>query len=191
MPIRVILALFARYPLLGGVFGLVLASVFGYVGLAASRDLRAMPQEPRRLSLAQAVAAMQSSGQDQWVAIDDVVWDCDNIVQEGDRTAVIFADEARSVLGLATFTTRDLDCYGLELKDATGILRPLGDGEYAHLTSRGFDLSGYGSAAAKIALCTFCGRSNSSAFVVMAAIVVFLGLTMYPMSLWLQKQGYG
>ena len=58
-------------------------------------------------------------------------------------------------------------------------------------TSTGFDLSGYGNVSTRVALCTFYGRSNLRAGIIMAAIIVFLGLIRYPLSLQLQRHGYG
>ena len=116
---------FARYPRVGGIFGLVIALAFGYLGFTTWQELQTMPQEPLALSLADATAAVRSSGQDQWVALDAVVWDCINIVQEGDRTSAIFTDQGRSVLGLATFSgSGELTCDDLSSASASEIAPP-------------------------------------------------------------------
>jgi hypothetical protein len=113
------------------------------------------------------------------------------MVREGDRTSVVFTDQARSVLGLAVFSgSRDLTCDDLSGVAATGVLRILGDGEYQRLAVRGFNLSDYRGASARVGLCTFCNRGNSQGLVIISAIMVVLGLAMYPISLRLYRQRF-
>lgn len=178
-----------RFPLLGGVIGLVSAAMFGYLGVTSWQELQTMPEEPLRLSLAEAVAAVHS-GQEPWVKIERLTWDCDNFVKEGDQFAVIFTDEERSLLGLATISTSralNLTCSGLGSANVTGVLRLMGDGVYERLDDRGFDLSSYGGATAQVNLCTTCGPSNSRFGVILAAIMVPIGLLMYPLLLYLKR----
>lgn len=181
--------LFARHPRLGGLFGLVMAFFFGFLGVSSWQEMQTMPQEPQQLALAEAVATVQSTRENLWVSIDDGLWDCANMVREGDRTSVIFTDQARSVLGLAVFSgSRDLTCDDLSGVAATGVLRILGDGEYQRLAVRGFSLSDYRGASARVGLCTFCGRGNSQGLLIISAIMAVLGLAMYPISLRLHRQ---
>lgn len=181
--------LFARYPRLGGLFGLAMAALFGYLGISSWQAMQTMPQEPQQLSLSEAVAAIQSSGEDLWVSIDDGWWDCGNMVREGDRTTVIFTDQTQSVLGLAVFSgSRDMTCDDLSGAPATGVLRILGEREVERLDDRGFDLAGYEGASARVGLCTFCGRGNSLGLVILSAVLAVLGLAMYPMLLRLNRQ---
>jgi hypothetical protein len=187
-----LVSLLVRHPRLGGVFGLVMALFFGYLGISSWQAMQTMPQEPQQLTLAEAVSSVQSTSEDLWVSIDDGLWDCGNIVHEGDRTSVIFTDQAQSVLGLAVFSgSRDLTCDDLRSLAATGVLRILGDGEYQRLAARGFDLSGYGSANTRVGLCTFCGRGNSQGLVIMSAILLVSGLALYPICLYEHRRRLG
>ncbi len=171
-------------PRLAGAFGLMTALCFGYLGIASWQDMQSMPMQPRSLALSAAAAAVQADGESQWVALEQVSWDCDNILREGDRTSVIFSDPAQSVLGLATFSgPQDLACEDLDPGAAVGVLRLMGEGEYERLDDRGFDLTRHSSAKTRVALCTFCGPRNSQIGVALGIILVVAGLSLYPLSL--------
>lgn len=187
--IEPLLSLFIDHPRLGGLFGLVVAILFGYLGVSSWQAVQTMPQEPEQLALAEAVAAVQSGRENLWVSISDARWDCGNVVREGDRTTVMFTDETQSVLGLAVFSgSQDMTCDDLSNAAATGVLRILGDREVERLDDRGFDLAGYEGASARVGLCTFCARGNSLGLVIVSAVMVVLGLAMYPMFLHLHRQ---
>ncbi|MEZ4768313.1 MAG: hypothetical protein R2844_07795, partial [Caldilineales bacterium] len=154
-------------------------------GVSSWQAMQHMPQQPRSLSLAAAAEAIQTEGEDLWVAISPVVWDCSNIVQEGDRTSAVFSDASRSAFGVAVFSeARDLSCGDLDPVAATGVLRLMGEGEVARLDERGFDLARYSPAATPVALCTFCGRGNSRLGVILGAVMVVIGLSLYPLCLY-------
>lgn len=183
--------LFASHPRLGGLFGLVIALLFGFLGISSWQDMQSMPQEPLRLSLAEASALVRASGEDQWVTLEKVSWDCANIVQHDNRARALFSDESETVLGVATLSLPQgshLTCASLSPYEVTGILSPMSQGTYDRLDDTGFSLSGYDDASVRVALCTFCGRGNSRIGVVLAVILVPLGLAMYPMSLYLRRQ---
>jgi hypothetical protein len=106
-----------RYPLLGGIFGLLMAVMFGFLGFSSWQEMQTMPQEPLRLSLAEAIAAVEAAGEDRWVTINAVAWDCDNIVPtDSSRARALFSDEAGTVLGVASLSRPsgwDLACADL------------------------------------------------------------------------------
>ncbi len=68
------------------------------------------------------------------------------------------------------------------------MLRPLSQGEYDRLDDTGFNLARYGNASERIALCTYCGPGNSKVGVIISAVMVALGLALYPMCLRLRRE---
>jgi len=184
-----VMLFFARYPIAGGVFGLLAAAAFGFLGVSSWLDLQEMPETPEALTLPEAILRLDEAD-DIWVALEGAVWDCGNIVHtqvgSGDRTYAVFTDESRSVLGLATFSDR-LTCAELGDSAAVGMLGPMSDGVYQRLPERGFDLSDYAEADTRLSLFTFCGRGNSTLGVILGAIFVPMGLLMYPLCLYLKR----
>ena len=177
--------LFIASPWIAGVFGLAVALLFGYFGVSSWQAMQRMPEQPQSLSLTAAAQAVKAEGEDQWVSIGPLIWDCSNIVQEGDRTSAVFSDASRSAIGVAVFSgTRDLSCGDLDPVAATGVLRLMGEGEVARLDDRGFDLARFSPDATRVALCTFCGRGNSRLGVVLSAVMVVIGLSLYPLCLY-------
>lgn len=181
-----------RYPLLGGIFGLVMAVMFGFLGFSSWQEMKTMPQEPLRLSPAEAIAAVEATGEDQWVTIEAVVWDCDNIVpMDSSRARALFTDEAGTVLGVATVSRprgSDVICSDLGPYEINGVVRPLSQGEYDRLDDTGFDLTRYGNATQQVALCTLCGPGNAQILLILSAILVLGGLALYPMCLHLRRE---
>jgi hypothetical protein len=192
--IELLTKLLARFPKLGGLFGLLFALAFGYTGFASWEMMQRMPRTPERLSLSEA-ASRASSGEDLWVEIASVKWDCRNVVytrlldQRTTDTEVIFTDERAAVLGVALFReSRRLSCEDLPDTNVTGVLSRMGDTFYERMPKRGFDIAEYENAATRVRLCTFCGRPNSVGLVILAVIFVPLGLSMYPICLAMRKQ---
>ena len=181
--------LFARFPVLGGLFGLLAAGLFGFAGLVHWNELQDLPESPEVLSLSDAVHRVDS-GEEVWVELEWVRWDCDNIVYSGAgsdaETDVIFTDEYGSILGVAEFSSR-LTCEDLGGGTVDGMLRPMSGGFYKRIPKRGFDLTDYGNADVRLYLCTYCGRENSMLAVICGAIFVPLGLMMYPLCLSLRR----
>ncbi|MGD9406109.1 MAG: hypothetical protein PVH95_13265 [Anaerolineae bacterium] len=183
------LLLFARFPKVGGVFGLLVAAAFGFLGFSNWQDLQTMPEVPETLTLSEAVLRLEEA-EDIWVELESVEWDCDNIVSSGGgsdaRTNAIFTDEPHSVLGLATFSSR-VSCAELPDGAVEGVLRRMSEGVYERLPGRGFDLAEYADANTRLSLCTFCGRGNSMLGVILGAIFVPPGLSLYPLCLYLRE----
>jgi len=183
------LLLFARFPKVGGVFGLLVAAAFGFLGFSSWQDLQTMPEVPETLTLSEAVLKLEET-EDIWVELESVEWDCGNIISSGggsdDRTDVIFTDESHQVLGRASFSSR-VTCA--ELADGTveGVLRRMSGGVYERLPERGFDLTRYIDADVRLSLCTYCGRGNSMLGMILGVIFVPLGLSLYPLCLYLRK----
>jgi hypothetical protein len=184
-----LIQLFARFPKLGGVFGLLAAGAFGFAGILNWNELQTMPQRPEALSLSDAIHRVNTE-EDIWVEIEWVEWDCSNIVYSGagsDADAeVIFTNEAHSVLGVAKFSNRQT-CEDLAEGTAVGVLRRMSESFYERLPQRGFDLAGYVNVDSRVHLCTYCGRGNSMLGVICSATFVPLGLMMYPLCLSLRK----
>ena len=184
------LLLFARFPKAGGIFGLLSAAAFGFLGFSRWQELQTMPQYPERLSLSEAILWLDEV-EDIWVELQWVEWDCDNIVSSGggsdDRTDVIFTDESHSVLGRASFSYR-VTCEDLPDGAVDGMLRRMSEGVYERLPERGFDLADHADADTRLSLCTYCGRGNSALGVILGAIFVPLGLAIYPLCLYLRRE---
>jgi len=176
------LLLFARFPKVGGVFGLLAAAAFGFLGFSSWQDLQTMPEYPETLTLSEAILRLDEA-EDIWVELERVEWDCDNIVGGDD---VVFTDASRSVLGVAKYSD-PVSCSNLADGAVVGVLRPMFDGVYERLPDRGFDLTDYADADTRLSLCTYCGRGNSKLGVIIGAIFVPLGLSLYPLCLYLRK----
>jgi hypothetical protein len=191
--IHPILRLFARYPVLGGVFGLVIAVAFGFLGVSSWFDLQKMPDQPVAMTLEQAVSATGNTEEDIWVSLEKVNWDCRNVVYSdlGDnsmRTEVIFTNDDRSIFGVALFSdSKRMNCEDLSDVNVTGTLSRMGDGFYERMPARGFDLDNYRNVTTRLNLCNFCGRGNSSLGVLCGAVMVPLGLLMYPLCLAMKR----
>ena len=183
------LLLFARFPKVGGVFGLLVAAAFGFLGFSSWQDLQTMPEVPETLTLSEVILKLEEA-EDVWVELEWVEWDCDNIVSSGggsdDRTDVIFTDESHQILGRAIFSSQ-VTCADLPDGAVEGVLRRMSEGVYERLPERGFDLADYADAETRLSLCTYCGRDNSMLAVILGAIFVPLGLSLYPLCLYLRK----
>lgn len=185
-----LIQLFARFPKLGGVLGLLVAGAFGFLGIVNWNELQTMPERPESLSLSDAIHRVNAE-EDIWVEIEWVEWDCSNIVYSGTgsdaETEVIFTNESHSILGVAEFSRR-LTCEDIVGSKAVGVLRPMTEGFYERLPKRGFDLADYGkNVDTRLFLCTYCGRGNSLLGVICATVFVPLGLLMYPLCLISRK----
>jgi hypothetical protein len=184
------LLFFARFPKAGGVFGLLAAAAFGFLGVSSWLDLQEMPETPEALTLPEAILRLDEAD-DIWVELEGVEWDCGNTVPSqvtgDDRAEVVFTNESRTVLGVAIFSA-PVTCVDLDGRTAEGVLSRMGDGFYERLSERGFDLTDYAVADARVHLCTYCGRGNSMLAIILAAIFVPIGLLMYPLCRYLQKE---
>ncbi len=181
-----LIELFAAFPKLAGLFGLGIAILFGIGGVANLIEVQQLPEQPVQMALADVPAALESQ-KEIWAELSEVTWDCSNSIYDksADRTAVVFTDQAQSILGVATFSD-ELKCSNMQGKPAAGIVSRMDDSFYTRLPGRGFDLSNYSAATTRLDLCTFCSRGNSIGLIVLSAIFVPLGLGMYPLALKLK-----
>lgn len=187
-----LLQLFAQYPKLGGLFGLVAAVAFAYLGFVNWNEVQKMPEAPINVSVTQA-AALVNSGESAWVILQHIQWDCENIVhsyvsRRSYRTEILFTDETNSVLGVALFSrSKRLSCAELTDTELTGVLSRIEDRFYERMPARGFNLTRYNGTTMRVHLCTFCGRDNSTLGVICGLVMAPLGLSMYPLCLSLRK----
>jgi hypothetical protein len=188
--VAALIEVLARFPKLGGAFGLLAAVAFGFLGITSWHELQEMPETPEQLTLSAAIARV-TSGEEIWVEVEQVEWDCQNIVYSGSGsdtdTEIVFTDEPRSVLGVAQFERR-LTYEEIAENPTVGVLRSMSDGFYERLPNRGFDLTEYENVDARLYLCTYCGRGNSTLGVICGVVLVPLGLLMYPLCLIMRKQ---
>lgn len=183
------LRLFARFPMLGGLFGLIVTLGVGRIGLASWTELQTMPDTPPQVSLAQA-SHLVSSGGETWVDIERVRWDCQNTVYSriggSLSTEVLFTDETGSILGVAKFGGAE-QCTDLQPTRLKGILSPMSDRFYQRMPERGFHITPYSKATVRVHLCAYCGRNNSIGALICSMVLAPLGLLMYPLSLALRR----
>ena len=59
----------------------------------------------------------------------------------------------------------------------------MGEGQLNVLRERG-RLAPYPNAKDVLAMCAFCGRGNTFGLVILSAVLVVLGLSLYPLSVW-------
>jgi hypothetical protein len=187
---QVLLLLFMRFPLLGGLFGLVFSAAFSITGIMSWYDLQSLPPAPLPMTLQQATATLQHRDF-VWVDLTDVQWDCANIVsrQVGNsvRTEIFFTNTPQTILGVAEFSaTSAYTCTQIQGKQAVGFLQVATPTFLQRLPSRGFNLSPYTHIVKHVTLCTFCSRTNSLMLVVLSIVFVPLGLSMYPLCRRLQ-----
>ena len=147
-----------------------------------------MPEKPEPLSLQQA-ATRTNAGENLWVTLDKVKWDCQNMAVSQTlnsvRTDILFTDDSGSVLGDAQFSDKQI-CSELPASNVSGKLYQMYDSTYNLLPKKGFNLDAYKGATARMELCTFCGRSNSMLGVYFCMAMIVFGLSMYPM-FWLRN----
>ena len=63
----------------------------------------------------------------------------------------------------------------------------MSEGVYERLPERGFDLADYADADIRLSFCTYCGRGNSMLGVILGVVFVPLGLSLYPLCLYLRR----
>ena len=183
--------LFARFPILGGLFGFIFAAAFSVTGIASWLDLQASSSAPLQLPLQQALTNLAQRDY-LWVDLVDVRWDCRNIIssQVGSevRTEILFTDAKQTVFGIAQFSEGTaLNCTQIQGKRPVGFLRLMTPTFLQRLPQRGFNLVTYAQIPNRVTLCTFCSRSNSILLVILSLIFVPMGLCMYPLCKRLQQ----
>jgi hypothetical protein len=161
---------------------------FGWLGWDSWKDLQAFPEKPARLDLA--AAAVQSSQSDHWVTIDDARWLCNQTLHDAGRetTYILITDPSGSQLVVAIFN-QELPCEAVADRPVTGVLGPMRSRTLDRLTQAGLDVSGLPTDSKVMRLCTYCGKDNSQTGVILGAIFVLVGLSMYPLSLAVQRWG--
>jgi len=184
--------LFAKHPKLAGLFGLIVAIVFGILGLSAWNGAQKMPSTPTHITLNQ-IAATIKPNEEVWVEIDKVKWDCTNIVYTYSgidlKTEAVFTDDTNSILGVAHFSLdQKPSCGDLNEINVKGTLLPMTDIFYSQMAGRGFQLAKYKNSAIRINLSTFGGPGNSQLLIFISLVMVLLGLALYPLCLYLKNR---
>jgi hypothetical protein len=170
--------------LLALIGGGAIVVVFGYFGIDAWRDYRSFEDAPRQLTMHAAVDASESSR--QWVALRGGAWRCDALmtnVPGGLAFVPAIVDDGSIVV--ARFD-HSIDCESVTAAPMTGVLETMDANRARDLRSAGLDLPA-GARLRTLDVCDFCGRSNSRLGVIMCALFVLLGLSMYPLMLAYQR----
>jgi hypothetical protein len=183
-----LLALMVRFPRLAGLFGLVVAGMFGFLGVSSWLSLKEFGDQPRQISLR--TSGHEISEKREWVVVEDAKWDCSSMAPFGSgtdkRAEAIFTDESGKVLVVALLPDQ-VSCTELTASSPTGEIYRMSERHYEHLAGEG-RLDKYTSATTYLDMCTFCGPANSRIGVVLGLIFVPLGLALYPLSLYLRRQ---
>lgn len=170
--------LFARYPLLGGLFGLLVASIAAGLLPAMWRDYQRYPDQPRRLDIA---AAVELAGDDEWVTITGATVRCDDAVTEDDRVYTPLVGPGRIVIAY----DKDL-CRGGPPREVTGTIAPMSASLEQDINERG--LTTRVGSRPPLALATYGGKDNERMGLIVLPILIALGLAMYPALLLQQRR---
>ena len=171
---------FTRFPRAALLFGLIIAVIFGFLGITSALTSAKLPASPRSLTMAQVAALpVADAGRQEWVTITDAVFDCSSL-RPLDQTQVLLTDVSRTTLIVATYSGK-ISCSKTKEIGATGFLSRMNAARFQRfLELKQFDLFGYGSVENYFDLCGFCGRSNSEGLVALSAVLAVSALVLYP-----------
>jgi hypothetical protein len=170
--------------LLALIAGGAIVVVFGYFGIEAWRDYRSFEDAPRHLTMHAAVDA--SSNTRQWVSLRSGTWRCDALMTNvPGGVAFVPATVDDGSIVVARFD-HSIDCASVTAAPMTGVLETMDADRARDLRSAGLDLP-TGARLRTFDVCAFCGRSNSRLGVIMCALFMLVGLSMYPLMLAYQR----
>jgi len=178
-----IVALFARFPWIAGLFSLVAVVVFGWLGWGAWQDYRQLGDAPRRIDFAAALAT--ASVQPQWVEIAPSGWECTRALQTHGWTDILLTSTADAGFIVATYN-HEVDCAEVAHRPVSGVLDQMSAKKAARLRKAGLALPLTAPGATGPALCTYCGSGNSRLGVLVCAIFVLICVPLYPLSRYLR-----
>jgi hypothetical protein len=182
-----LLGLMVRFPILAGAIGLVVAGMFGMLGVLSWQSLQEYGDQPRHISLS--TSGQEITEQNEWVVIEDAKWDCSSMAPFGSgtdkRAEAMFTDESGKVLVVALLPEK-VSCAELTASPPTGEIHRMSEYHHKHLTSEA-RLDKYTNATTYLDMCTYCGPTNSRLGVILGLIFVPLGLALYPLSLYLRR----
>jgi hypothetical protein len=165
-----------NFPIKLRLMGIVTIFVFGFFSFVTWRELQAFPQKPTHMLLSEAV--LLTSTQRPWVVIDDIKWDCSHIyysqVDRRTHTDIVFTNGDNSLWGYAMFSD-ELTCDEVLNRNGIGVLSIANNKKRSDFINSGFDISSHEANGKFLALCTYCGRSNSLIRVILSVFMVVIG----------------
>jgi hypothetical protein len=181
---------FAQCPKCALVFGLIFAIPFTAFAIFNWSHVQTLPERPESIPLSQIASKLESQSR-IWVVIPSVEWDCDNVVHEhvarSYNTEAIFTNPEHTIMGVATFSGRKT-CEEIAQTELSGEVYFMNSASLAKLPERGFDLAQHKGANTFVNVCTYCGRYNSLLGIWVCGILALAGLSLYPISLSMNRR---
>lgn len=137
-------------------------------------EYRSFPDQPLPMTASEAAQAAES-GQEVWVSLTDLQWNCDPAAKRSDLVFLNFPGGRRVVVSLP----RKGACRDLP-EPPTGVLHPANPRRRSHLErNRGLKLSAEDEPLME--LCTYCGPENSRLGLLILPILILFGLFLGPL----------
>ena len=175
-------------PKLAGIVGILIATVFAILGVSSLIENSRLPQVPSSATTTEVAIALKTQDR-YWATIVDPPWVCSTLVKTpvGDaiNTEVFLYDPADFFAILVTYTT-PMTCSNLKTAAATGVAYPMSS-RHAQLLRDAGRLASFKNDVTLAELCTTCGKQSSMWLAVISAIMVVLGLAIYPLAMWFKQ----
>lgn len=182
--------IFAQCPICALIFGLPLAILFTCLAIFSWSNVQTLPERSETVPLSQIASKLESESR-IWVVIPSVEWDCDNVIHDyvarSYNTEAIFTNPEHTIMGVATFSGRKT-CEEIVQTELSGEVYFMNSAFLAKLPERGFDLAQHKGANTFVNVCTYCGRYNSLLGIWVCGILALTGLSLYPLSLSMNRR---
>ena len=96
-------------------------------------------------------------------------------VDRSTNTDVVFTNGDNSLWGYAMFSD-EITCEEVMSRSGIGVLSIANNKKRSDFINSGFDVSSHEANGRFLALCTYCGRSNSLTGAILSAIMVVIGV---------------
>jgi len=175
-----------RRPELLGTFGLIWTALCGALFLHELREYRSYPSEPVRMT-ADSALALAKAGEERWVALTDIRWDCEAVIANTDERFLELTSAAgRPFVGEKS---ADTPCESLP-SPPQGVIGRATGGHLRWLHQVGG--ARLGSETDEVAkLCSYCGPGNARIGLMILSVPGILGLVPYPTLYLLRRLAYG
>ena len=186
---------FIRHPVVAGVIGLAVTSLFGTGAVCIWLELREMGDAPLVLTLREATTkSLESGGGQVWVSISDVKGLPETLRQyayssDSDRrTEIVLTDGSRSAFVFAEFIgTLSFDEVSKRLP--SGLLSQMSEKRYStFVASSGLEPSEVPTREKMFCLWVEGSRRNSEFLLALFVFFAILGLSLYPICLWAHRK---
>ena len=179
--------LFANFPKLAGVLGLLISLLFGSLGIHWWTEYQTFPDSPENILLSKLPPKILG-GKSYWVSISDAKVDCASLIYNTftKNSEVNYVDDKRSMVIMATYANKP-SCAEIEKPPLVGTIEQITEKRYTFLSSNNPTWQAYRREQI-FNFCAYCGRPNSLIGVVVSIVLTTLGLSYHPVCVWSQKR---